>query len=98
MLNFSDDGSARPEKAAFLWKWLMEHVRNKKKEQESTSVSMNLDWMNLFEIEYVYKMIGIFSLCAKGQTISKANYGLFKSPKKQTKCTQDSILSEYILS
>lgn len=37
MLNFSDDGSARPEKAAFLWKWLMEHVRNKKKEQESTS-------------------------------------------------------------
>ena len=56
MLNFSDDGSARPEKAAFLWKWLMEHVRNKKKEQESTSVSMNF-----FEIEYVYKMI-FFSL------------------------------------
>ena len=53
MLNFSDDGSARPEKAAFLWKWLMEHVRNKKKEQESTSVSMNSGWMNFFEIEYV---------------------------------------------
>ena len=58
MLNFSDDGSARPEKAAFLWKWLMEHVRNKKKEQESTSVSMNF-----FEIEYVYKMIFFLSLC-----------------------------------
>ena len=28
------------------------------------------------------------SLC---QTISKANYGLLKSPKKRTKCTQDSI-------
>ena len=25
----------------------------------------------------------------KGQTISKANYGLLNSPKKQTKCTQD---------
>ena len=28
----------------------------------------------------------------KGQTISKANYGL-KSPKKRTKCTQDTILN-----
>ena len=68
MLNFSDDGSARPEKAAFLWKWLMEHVRNKKKEQESTSVSMNLDWINFFEIEYAYKWTGFFSLCATAIT------------------------------
>ena len=37
MLNFSDDGAARPEKAAILWKWLMEHIKNKKK--NSTSVS-----------------------------------------------------------
>ena len=27
----------------------------------------------------------------KGQTISKANYGLLKSPKKRTKSTQNSI-------
>ena len=31
----------------------------------------------------------------KGQTISKANYGLLKSPKKRTKCTQDTILSAF---
>ena len=31
----------------------------------------------------------------KGQTISKANYGLLNSPKKRTKCTQDTTLSAF---
>ena len=33
----------------------------------------------------------------KDQTISKANYGLLNSPKKRTKCTQDTILSAFRL-
>ena len=31
----------------------------------------------------------------KGQTISKANYGVLNSPKKRTKWTQDTILSAF---
>ena len=38
MLNFSDDQSGRPEKAAFLWKWLMEHIKNKKEKADNLSV------------------------------------------------------------
>ena len=29
----------------------------------------------------------------KGQAIAKANYGFLNSPKKQMKCTQDTILN-----
>ena len=42
ILNFSDDQGARPEKAAILWKWLMEHIKNKKeKEQEKEEKRKN---------------------------------------------------------
>ena len=36
-----------------------------------------------------------FSKVTKGQYISKADYGVVDSPKKQTKRTQDSILSAF---
>ena len=38
-----------------------------------------------------------FHIPTKGQTISKANYGLLNSPKKRTKCTQDTIDSVSIV-
>jgi hypothetical protein len=34
MLNYSDDGAGRPEKATLLWKWVMQYIQNKKKEEE----------------------------------------------------------------
>ena len=37
MLNFSDDGGPRPEKATILWKWLMEHIANSRKNGKSVS-------------------------------------------------------------
>ena len=39
MLNFSDDGGPRPEKATILWKWLMEHIANSRKDKGEKSVS-----------------------------------------------------------
>ena len=37
ILNFSDDQVGRPEKAAILWKWLIEKLRNSKKERKTVS-------------------------------------------------------------
>jgi hypothetical protein len=44
---------------------------------------------NIMVTFFNYNQIG------KGQTISKAICGLLNSPKKRTKCTQDSILSAF---
>ena len=39
--------------------------------------------------------INVVSQKQKDQTISEANYGLLNSPKKRTKCTQDTVLNAF---
>ena len=34
MLNFSDDGGPKPDRGAVLWKWVMQHIANKRKDSK----------------------------------------------------------------
>ena len=43
ILNFSDDQVGRPEKAAVLWKWLIERLRKaREKRPESTHLNVRI--------------------------------------------------------
>ena len=70
-----------------------EEMSNNKKELIGKIETVEADIKKKVEMEanetrFVHFLA--FTRFVKGQTISKANYGLLNSPKKRTKCTQDS--------
>ena len=49
ILNFSDDQVGRPEKAAVLWKWLIERLR-KAREKRPESTHLNVSYCRILEL------------------------------------------------
>ena len=53
---------------------------------EQKSAGLN-DWTGVFLLKYF-----VLETISNGQAIPKANYGLLKSPKKQTKCIKGDLI------